>query len=60
MYLAFRYHDMPPSAYLSLPPGERAVIDAFLLQEHDPKIMERIRWQAESARLRREEMTGDA
>ena len=55
LYLLFRHHHVLPSDYLKLPPGERLVLQAFVLAECLPKVLEGIRWRAESERMRREE-----
>ena len=55
MYLLFRHHHVLPSDYPKLPPGEKLVLQAFVLKECLPKALEGIRWRAESEKLHREE-----
>lgn len=55
MYLLFRHHHVLPSDYLKLSPGEKLVLQAFVLKECLPKALEGIRWRAESEKLHREE-----
>ena len=60
MYLLFKQHHVLPSDYLKLPPGERLVLQAFVLAECLPKTLEGIRWRAESEKLHREEAAAHA
>lgn len=60
MYLLFRKHHVLPSDYLNLPPGEKLVLQAFVMAECLPKALEGIRWRVESERMRREEAAGHA
>lgn len=55
MYLLFRQHHVLPSDYLKLPPGERLVLQAFVMAECLPKALEGIRWRVESDHMKREE-----
>lgn len=60
MYLLFKQHHVLPSDYLKLPPGERLVLQAFVLAEYLPKTLEGIRWRAESERMSWKEAGLDA
>ena len=60
MYLLFKQHHVLPSDYLKLPPGERLVLQAFVLAECLPKALEGIRWRAESERMSWKEAGLDA
>ena len=60
MYLLFKQHHVLPSDYLKLPPGERLVLQAFVLAECLPKTLEGIRWRAESERTSWKEAGLDA
>ena len=40
MYLLFRHHHVLPSDYLKLPPGEKLVLQAFVLKKSLPKGVE--------------------
>lgn len=55
MYLLFRQHHVLPSDYVKLPPGEKLVLQAFVMKECLPKALEGIRWRAESERMKQEE-----
>lgn len=55
MYQLFRQHHVLPSDYLKLPPGEKLVLQAFVMAECMPKALEGVRWRAESARIKQEE-----
>lgn len=55
MYLLFQQHHVLPSDYLKLPPGEKLVLQAFVMKECLPKVLEGIRWRAESERMKQEE-----
>lgn len=58
MYLLFKQHHVLPSDYLKLPPGEKLVLQAFVMKECLPKALEGIRWRAESERMKQEESMG--
>lgn len=58
MYLLFRQHHVLPSDYVKLPPGEKLVLQAFVMAECLPKALEGIRWRAESERMKQEESMG--
>ena len=60
MYLLFKQHHVLPSDYLKLPPGEKLVLQAFVLAEYLPKTLEGIRWRAESERMSWKEAGLDA
>ena len=60
MFLLFRQHHVLPSDYVKLPPGEKLVLQAFVMAECMPKALEGIRWRAESERMKQEEATAYA